>query len=266
MKKIGFLLLLAAVLSGFFFWRAARMPADEEALNTSTELSKAEIAQRIARQELGNRVIEPADKIVVIRDTRTLISDKVMPALKGFLGSLNSLGLSPLDPNLLTNRVVAVDADSNRYCLQCRVVIDGKWVASFSDIPRTDRTTRFTGIDYFGQTGPENPYRAASDGNVAALKAIARSNPMSREQAIDILEAARERLLPLPLSKPDLYTEKYYGYELNRWTADWWRLGADHINQLNVACTITLQANGPTQAVVVVYGDCVSGRMVPTGK
>jgi hypothetical protein len=83
---------------------------------------------------------------------------------------------------------------------------------------------------------------------------------MPRETAVTLLQKALNSVAQAPVGEPTVFIEKYNGYELNRWRGRWWKPGADRLNQLNIGYEMAIATENPTQAVVVLYLDAVSGR------
>jgi hypothetical protein len=211
----------------------------------------------------GTRVDVDACKWEVITEQRAVLTNNALPALKSFLHSLAGVGLSPIDPNLGTNRVVPVEMGSNKYVLTSKLLIDNKWVASFDDIPDTELTSRFVGITEFGQTGPDNPYTAVTDGDTNRLARMAHPNPMSMDTAAGILQRGLAAVLREPVPPAAVNLQRFYGYDLNRWKGRWWKPGEDRWNQLNIDYELVIQPLSATQGIVVLFRNDVAGTKRP---
>jgi hypothetical protein len=96
-------------------------------------------------------------KIARLRDVLTDANDpefveRVVPGLRKFFGTLDQAGVNPLKGEPLAFDKITISYPPNG--MDCQFIINDAWTALYKE------DANFSGIIYFGQRGPNNPFRA----------------------------------------------------------------------------------------------------------
>jgi hypothetical protein len=177
-------------------------------------------------------------------------TERVLPAFRAFLSTLNRAGVNPF--NEPPSSFSAVRFMKTEHAMVCRFLVGEGWAATYLEVPKKS----FHGITQFGQTGPDNAFRAISHANTNALGRLSQSAtkmPEAEAQRILIRIADAFGVDRSKHEKPEIYPEKMFDYDLGLWTAQYRRKGTDPINQLNYAFSFSIKATSPTTAVLAEF-------------
>jgi hypothetical protein len=174
-------------------------------------------------------------------------AQNVQPVIRKFFAMLNRAGVNPLKGHMEFNKVQIRYGPNG---MGCRFLIGDSWTAT------TYIGEKFSGVLHFGERGPDNPFRAISDGDTNALMRLA-------ERAIKMPQAEAERIIRhisdsfgidySQFEEPEIYPEQMFHYDLGMYTVQYRKKGSDPINRLNYPITFSIRATSPTTAVLVMY-------------
>lgn len=246
------IILTATVVAGlvvvYLLWQK---PAAQLEMPQPTKLSASvKIEPRAKRSSSARPTNALGDTLVAAQDPE--FENKVFPKFREFVATLNQLGVNPFEGEVSPASCSKIRIIHLPNGITCPFVIGEGWTAEYTQIGS------FEGITHFGQRGPDNPFRAISRADTAALSRLSqRAVAMPETEAWTIADRVADAfgIDRSRFEKPQMHEEALFEYRLGTHTVQYRMKGSDPLNRMNYTRSLTLKATSPTTAVLVRYSN-----------